>query len=158
MADELPETETIVTGHDPTPPHKNDIRPATREPVLSPPRRRPHPDESTDTMPRLPSQKVVDAVFAMRSIGLGGTITLVIVAGIFWTAPWVGINVVIPFVKIGESIVKVAETSVVVSADILEEKKHMRAMLDSKNTIEQQQLNDLRDIKDSLRILVGKTP
>ena len=153
--------ETLVKAGDDTPADRDRRIPVKDAAMV---RRKPaeesEPDTKTAVYPRLPSQNVVDAVYAIKTVGLMSSLFISVVIGCIWILPWVGTNVVIPvvnaFTKFAENTsdtnAKWAETSksfASMAADSLEEKRHSRAMQESTMGV-------LKKIEDTLQILTEK--
>ncbi len=158
MGHALRDDETIVKAGDSTPADRN-----RRIEVLPMARRKADeagPDDKTAVYPRLPSQNVVDAVYAIKTVGLMSSLFIAVVIGCIWVLPWVGTNVIVPVVNsmtkfvenTSDTNAKWAETSksfAAMAADSLEEKRHIKATLDSTHEI-------MQDIRQSLHILSEK--
>jgi len=107
-------------------------------------RRKPKGHEDTESLPRLPSQWVVDAVFAGRQLGLGGSILLIIVLSGYYGFPWFGTNI---------AKAEMDNRSKLTDAEVEERKSIARSMRSLSESVDKQYEERQSDKEDNRMLL-----
>lgn len=96
--------------------------------------------------PGVPSQVVVDAVYATRALGIGATVTLMCVYGCLWALPWIGQNAVVPSIEIWRESQK---SSSAIAASSVEASSSMSSAVKDMSGLTREVLEEKRQVASS---------